>query len=130
MEEDLKDLIKESRRKLGWASGVPQTAEEQKDVRRKAEIEKLELFLSKVLGFRISLALPFKVIWTDHGATAQMTLDGHRFHLFKDHDEFYFLSDLAEEERELLRMRGSDPNFADRVLVAIDDRLLNTETRT
>jgi hypothetical protein len=123
----LQDLIKEARREFRRASGVFQTAEEQAEMRRKTEIEEMEMFLSKSLGFRMMFALPSKVIWTNHGATAQMTVDDQRFQLFKDHDGFYWFGVQGDGECELLKMPGSDPNFANRVLIAIDDTLFNTK---
>jgi hypothetical protein len=122
----LQDLIKGARRELRRASGVPLTAEEQAEMRRKTEIEEMEMFLFKSFGFRMMLALPSEVIWTDHGATAQMTVDNRRFRLFKDRDGLYSFCVQGGVQRELLKMPGSDPNFANRILVAIDDTLFNT----
>jgi hypothetical protein len=64
MKDDLKDLIREARRKLRKASGVPLTSEEEAEERHLAEIEEMKMFLFKTMS---NLWFPLKVItvWTD-----------------------------------------------------------------
>jgi hypothetical protein len=94
-----------------------------------SEIEEMEMFLFESLGFRPMYELMPKVTWTDDGATAQMTLDKRLLHLVKDRDEFSLFGVEGDGERELLKLKGSDPNFGNRILVAIGDFLANTGTR-
>ena len=119
MTVELPDLIKEARRELRRASGIPFTSEEQAEERRRTEIEQMMKLLVESLGYRIMLPLRLEVIWTDKGATAQMTVDAHRFHLYKDRDCFC----LCDGEREIVTIKDQDPHFASRVLVAIGDTL-------
>jgi hypothetical protein len=123
MKDDLKDLIREARRKLRKASGVPLTSEEEAEERHLAEIEEMKMFLFKTMS---NLWFPLKVItvWTDTTVAGQFTVDGQIFELRKDGPCYRLFRIARGSGFELARLDSSDPNFASRVLVAIDDALL------
>jgi hypothetical protein len=123
MNEDLQKLITEARRELRRASGISLSPEENEEERRKAEIEEFDRFAYRTFGYRLMLPLKFHVVWNEKGAIGQMSVNGHIFNLRK-HGENYHLLLIGEHgERELSQLEGSDPNFANRVLVAIGDIL-------
>ena len=127
MQKKLRELIQEARRELRRASGVPLTPEEQAEELRRAELARMENFLFEALRIRIMDQLLPKVIWTDSGVIAQFTVDNHDFRL-RNRGENYCLSDIeGNRERELLKMHGSDKDFAHRLLVAIGDALAGSE---
>ena len=85
---DLRDLIREARRELRRASGVPLTAEEQAEKQRTLEIARMQKFLHEALGVRIMFSLLPRVIWTEEGATARFTVESQRFQNYKDGDRY------------------------------------------
>jgi hypothetical protein len=87
----------------------------------------MEKFLLEALGYRVMVAPLPTVIWTEKGATAQFTVDDHRFQLFKDRDTYRLSGTGDDGEHELLNLTGKDPNFARRVIVAVGDALIQPE---
>ena len=71
------------------------------------------------------LPLKFNVIWSEKGATGQMKVDDYTFNLHKDRESYRLFLIEEHGERELSQLDGSDPNFANRVLVAIGDTFSN-----
>jgi hypothetical protein len=75
------------------------------------------------VAFRLKVinVLKATVIWTLKGAALEMRTDDHVFHLRQDKDAYALFAIEDQAERELLRIDGKDPIFANRVLVAIGD---------
>ncbi|HTF71820.1 MAG TPA: hypothetical protein VK638_55050, partial [Edaphobacter sp.] len=84
MRDDVRDLIQEARREVRRASGIPLTSVEQVEERRTVEIEEMNKFIFNAFHIRLMGPLKSKVIWTDKGAAAQLTVDDHSFHVRKD----------------------------------------------
>ena len=121
MNQELQDMIREARRNLRRASGISLSSEEQAEEQRTLEIARMEKFIHEALGIRIMFSLTPKVVWTENGATAQFSVGDHNFQLYKD-GKSYRLSDTeGDRPCELLNISGSDPNFSNRVLVAVGD---------
>jgi len=125
MNEELQKLVGEARRELRRASGTPLTPEESDEERRTAEIEEFDRFAYRTFGYRRMLPLKFNVIWSEKGATGQMKVDDYTFNLHKDRESYRLFLIEEHGERELSQLDGSDPNFANRVLVAIGDTFSN-----
>lgn len=121
MNEELQKLVREAKRELRRASGTPLTPEESDEERRTVEIEEFDRFAYRTFGYRRMLPLKFNVIWDEKGVIGQMNADGKIFNLRRDGEDFRLFLVETCGERELSRLEGSDPNFANRVLVAIDD---------
>jgi hypothetical protein len=130
MKPELRALIEQARRELRRTSGLSLSPEEQAEERRLTEIDELEKFLYNTFRPRLMFPLKAKVVWSQGGAAGQLTVDGATFHLRKEDENCYGLFVIEEqEERELIKTESSDPQFANRVLVAIGDSLAqNAET--
>jgi hypothetical protein len=123
MSPELRELIQEARRGLRKASGLPMSPEDLAEERRKAEIDELEKFIYTTFRPRLMLPLKAKVVWSGSDAAAQLTVDSATFHLRKNKNDYALLAIEENGQRELTRIEGSDPQFANRVLVAIGDAL-------
>jgi hypothetical protein len=121
MKDDLRELIQDARRAVRLASGVPLNPDEQAEERRLKETKEMNLFAYETFGFKLMDALKSTIIWTAKGATVEMRADEHVFHLRKDKGAYALFAIEDQAERELLRIDGKDPIFANRVLVAIGD---------
>jgi len=118
---ELRELMEASRRKLRRSSGIPLSPEEQAEERRLAETDEMSKFLYTTLGLRLMFPLKANAVWTESGAAGQLIADGITFHLRKDKNRYGLFVVEEDQERELIKIEGSDPLFADRVLVAISD---------
>jgi hypothetical protein len=123
MDPDLRELMEQARRELRRASGLPLSPEEQAEERRLAEMDELNRFIFDTLRIRLMFPLKAKVVWSQGGAAAQLTVDGATFHLRKDKKWCSLFVVEEDKERELIKIENSDPHFADRVLAAISDSL-------
>ena len=123
MKPEIQELIRDARKTLWKASGLPLTPEEQAEEFRSTEIAELENLVFKAFGIKRMFAFSVKVAWTDHGAAAELNADDKAFHLRRDGKSDSYILFIFENdgEREVARIRGSDPHFADWVLVAIGD---------
>jgi hypothetical protein len=122
MEQDLQELIRDARKKVLKASGIPLTEEDENEERRKAALEKLQGFMLRQLGINAAMLLNVKAVWTEKGPTVNLDTEGHVFRVRQDDGNGYILLVLdSGGEREIARIEASDPIFASRVLVAIDD---------
>lgn len=124
MTEELQELIRVARRKLQRASGIPPTAYEQEEERRQAEIEEMDLFTFSTFELQLRWALDMTTVHRGMNAAAEMTVDGYIFQLRKDGAAFVLFALKDSGEIKLARIDGKDPNFANRVLIAIADALL------
>jgi hypothetical protein len=119
---DLKELTEEiakARRALRVATGEPITEEEQESLRREQAIKALNFFLYPAIGaIRISLLTP-KTIWWKDGPAMTCSGEGTTFHLRRVEDNYA----LSVGERTLVLLAPKDPNFGDRLIVAIGDEL-------
>ena len=122
MSEELQALIRQARRELRRASGVPLTPEEQAEDRRLVQFREMRTFMHSKMRPPLLGPLRVRAVWTDKSVAGQMTVDGHVFELRKD-GSAYVLFAIEGGDVELARIKGSDPNFSDRVLVAIADAL-------
>jgi len=123
MKPDIEALIRDARKELRKASGLPLTPEEQDEEFRSAAITELEKFMFTVFGVKRMMAFGVKFAWIEQGAAAQLNADDKAFRLRKDgKNDSYILSIVEiDREREVARIKGSDPHFANRVLVTIGD---------
>lgn len=123
MEQDLQELIRDARKQLRKASGVPLTEEEETEDLRKAALDKLEGFVLRSLGFNLAMLLSVKGVWTEKGPAVTLDAKGRDFHLRKgaDNGTYLLLIVDSDKEREIARIDASDPIFSSRVLVAIDN---------
>jgi hypothetical protein len=122
MNEELHELIRDARKDLRKASGIPLSLEEQAEELRKAALAELEKFMLRRLGFGVVMSLHAHVIWTEKGPAVTLDAEGHIFHVRKATDnESYLFFIEGKGEREIARIDASDANFASRVLVAIGD---------
>jgi hypothetical protein len=121
MKDDLRELIQDARRAVRLASGTPLSPDEQAEEHRLKETADMNLFVYEAFRFKVMNALKATVIWTPSGAALEMQADEHLFHLRKDNGTYALLAIEHRGERELLRIDGKDPIFANRVLVAIGD---------
>ena len=121
MTEELQEMIRVARRKLQMASGIPQTPDEQAEERRLAEIAKMEMFTLLAFGPLRQTAVDMKTVYRGTNAVVEMTVDGNIFQLRKDGAAFVLLTWKDGGDVELTRIDSKDPNFANRVLVAIAD---------
>ena len=129
MEQDLQELIRDARKELRKASGVPLTEDEESEDRRKAALDKLEGFILLKLGVRLTILLNVKVVWSEKGPAVTLDADGHAFHVRKGNDNrsYLLLSVDGDKEREIATIEASDPIFASRVLMAIDEAVYSKE---
>jgi hypothetical protein len=121
MKDDLRELIQDARRAVRLASGVPLSPDEQAEERRLKDTKEMNLFVYEAFRFKVMNSLKSTVIWTPMGAALEMRTDEHVFHLRKDRDAYGLFAIEDRRERELLRINGNDPIFANRALVAIGD---------
>ncbi len=123
MDTQLQYLIEEARRTMRTAAGQPLSPEDIEQVRREAEVKKLEDFVVATLGFRILLPLKATWSWTDKGAAARFKVNDRVFQLRRDGGgkQYSLFAMLESGERELIRLSASDPLFASRILVAMGD---------
>lgn len=123
MSQNIRELIREARSEMRRASGLPLTAEEQSEESRRTLMNEMNKFIVESLGFRLMFPLKSDVIWTNKGAAAQLTVEGRIFHIRKDGDQYGLFSIEEHQEQEIVKMEGSDPQFANRVLIAIGETL-------
>ena len=121
MDADLRELIRDAKRELRKSSGLPLTAEEQAEERRITEMQELENFLFDKLRVRLLLPLKGKFLWTEKGAAAQFMVGDAVFYLRRDRNLYRLYVVENGEERELAQLDSSDPQFANRFLVAIGE---------
>jgi len=67
--------------------------------------------------------LKAKAVWTEKGAVGRFTADNHIFHLRRNSDSYTLFAVQETGERELVRLNQADPQFTNRILVAIGDSL-------
>jgi hypothetical protein len=121
MNDKLPEIIREARRALRRASGIPPTPDEQFEERRKAELETMERFVYDKFSIQAGFALGASVFWTEDGVAAKFFVHEKTFFLRKDKNEYRLTASETFGERELLRLSATDPQFCNRVLVAIGD---------
>jgi hypothetical protein len=129
MKPELKELIRDARKELRKAAGLPLSQEEQNEDLQKAAVTELRKFILSRLGVRLPDLLNGKVVWTENGPALILDAeDGHVFHMRKDGDSGGYLLFIIEGnvKREIARIESSDANFASHVLVAIDDAIPST----
>jgi hypothetical protein len=123
MKAELQELIRDARKELRKASGLPLTPEEHFEDSRKAALEDMQIFMLRNLGVNLSMLLAGRAEWTDKGPAVILNTGVHVFHLRKKEGNgscFLFIVG-GDGEREIARLEASDPIFSSRVLVAIDD---------
>ena len=123
MKSELQELIRNARKELRKASGLPLTSEEQNENLRNTAVAELEKFTLSHLGVQVLIELRGKVIWTKKGPAAILKAENHIFHLRKegDGDSYALFIIEGEVEREIARIEARDPCFASRILVAIGE---------
>lgn len=123
MNDKLPEIIREARRALRRASGVPPTPNEQFEERRKAELEAMEMFVYDKFRIQVGLALGASVVWTEDGVAAKFSVNEKTFFLRKDKKDYRLTASETLGERDLLQLSATDPQFCNRVLVAIGDAM-------
>jgi hypothetical protein len=123
MKPELHDLIKKARRELREALGLPLTAEEQEDERRRHEQEQLRDFMLRTFRLDGAIQLSMDVVWHGGSAVIAMTADDTQFHLRKAEDKYVLFVLREEGEQPLVEVPSKDPNFANRIFVAIGDEI-------
>ena len=123
MKSELQELIRNARKELRKASGLPLTSEEQNEDLRNTAVAELEKFTLSHLGVQVLIELRGQVIWTKKGPAAILKAENHIFHLRKegDGDSYALFIIEGDVEREIARIESCDPCFASRVLVAIGE---------
>jgi hypothetical protein len=120
MTPELRDLMDKARRELRQSSGQPLSPEDQAEERRLAETEEMQKFLMNTLGLRVMFPLRANAIWSQGSAAGQLSADGMTFYLRKGTENWYGLF-VEDDIRALIKIEASDPQFGNRVLVAISD---------
>jgi hypothetical protein len=123
MKTDLHDLIKKARRELRQASGLPLTAEEQEDERRRDEMQQLTDFMLRTFRLDGAIQLGMNVVWHEGSAVISMTAEGTQFHLRKAQDKYVFFVLKENTEQPLVEVPSKDPNFANLIFVAVGDEI-------
>ena len=123
MKDKLPEIIQEARRALRRASGIALTPEEQFEERRKAEIEVMEMFVFDKFRIQVGFALGASVVWTEDGVAANFSVNEKTFFLRKDKKDYRLTASEISGERELLRLGAADPQFCNKVVVAIGDAI-------
>jgi len=125
MKPELQELIRDARKELSKASGLPLTSEEQNEDLRNTAVAELDKFLLSHLGVRVLFELEGKAIWTKKALAAILKAENHTFHLRKegDGDSYALFIIEGEVEREIALTEASDPCFASRILVAIGETI-------
>ena len=123
MKSELQELIRNARKELRKASGLPLTSEEQNEDLRNTAVAELEKFTLSHLGVQVLIELRGQVIWTKKGPAAILKAENHIFHMRKevDRDSYALFIIEGDVEREIARIESCDPCFASRVLVAIGE---------
>jgi hypothetical protein len=123
MNPDLHDLIEKAKRELRLASGIPWTAEEQEDERRRHEMQQLTDFMVRTFGVDGAVLLRMDVVWHDGRGVIAMIADDTQFHLRKAEDKYVLFVFREETEQPLVEVPSKDPNLANRIFVAIGDEI-------
>ena len=121
MHQDIIELIAEARRELRRASGLPLSTEEQAEENQRREMDEMSTFIFD--KFRVRRLAPFKAttVWAGHGAAAEFSTPGKKFLLRKTGHVFRLSAMEGDGEREVAAIEPSDPQFVNKVLVAIGD---------
>jgi hypothetical protein len=117
--KDLTEEIAQARRNLRVAAGESIAEEEQESLRREQAIKAQEGFLLRTIGLTRILLLMTHTVWLNDRPVTTWTVEGITFHLRRVGDSYV----LSVGERNLLLLTPKDPNFGDRVFVAIGDEL-------
>ena len=91
MEAELQERIRDARKELRKASGIPLTPEEEKADQRKAALDKLEGFILRQLGVSLTMLLNVKVVWTEKGPAVTLDAEGHAFQMRNDNGSYILL---------------------------------------
>jgi hypothetical protein len=127
MNAELQELIRDARKDLRKASGLPLTPEEENEDLRKAALDELENFILRQMGVRLTMLLNIRVAWIENGPAVTFDAEGQVFRMRKDNCSYILRVLDGGGEREIARIEGSDPNFTSRVLVAMDDAFPSKE---
>jgi len=120
---ELQEMIRDARKELPKASGLPLSPEERNQDLHKAEVDELQKQVLPKLGFRAHMELLGTPAWTSRGAAIILKAEDHMFHLRHASEKGSYSIFLieGEGEREIARIDGVDRHFASRVLAAIGD---------
>jgi hypothetical protein len=121
MKPKVAELISIARRELRRASGVPLTVSEIEQDRRGKELKELQAFIYSKFSVSASYALNEEFTWHDGKAVVEFTVDEHKFRLRAVDNAFQFFAVTDPGEIQLLQLKGEDPQFSNRILVAIGD---------
>jgi hypothetical protein len=126
MKRSLIDEIQTARRELRIATGEPLTPEQLEQERQRAEVKKIE-DLAYRLGMSFKLSLYPQAVWSRGAAAIEMKIDEGLFYLRPDGEQMRFVraigSDDNYEETLILTLEQKDPQFVNRLLVALGDAL-------
>jgi len=125
----LQDIIGDARRELRKASGLALTPEQQLEERQKAELWAMNKFLANKFDILQRLELNVTAaITSDQSVAAMFLAEEKHFRLVRNSNKECALS-LVDSAggRELIRLPENDPQFANKILVAIGDALSSCE---
>lgn len=128
MDRKLQEMIAQARRDLKRAAGLPLSPEEQLEERRKAELWQMNRFLTSKFDISQRLELGLKSDISSEGVVVgAFHVGGKDFHLVrKANKECALLLVDAAGNHQLASPPEDDPQFANKILVAIGDSLVTT----
>jgi hypothetical protein len=119
MDQKLTDGIagakRELRKRSGESTSDDQEAEREAAAIDAAAIDSVEDWMFRKFEAHVLLALGAEVIWTGTEPLIQFTVDGHIFNLLKDGETY----PLIHDGKTLTTIPADDPEFANRVIVAV-----------
>jgi len=125
MSTKLQEIISDARRELRRASGLALTPEQELEERQKVEIWAMNKFLVDKFGIHQRLELNLKAaIASDQSVVGMFYAEDKEFRLTRNSNKECTFSLLdSAGDRELVQLAEDDPQFANRILVAIGDAL-------
>jgi hypothetical protein len=123
MNDMLPEVIREARRALRRASGIALTPTEQSEEHQNSKLEAMQMFVFDKFRVRGMAALTALIVWTDDGVAAKFTANGKTFFLRECEKDYSLSASEKKGERELLRLSAGDPQFSNRIFVAIGDAM-------
>src|SRR5215469_10063729 len=125
MDRKLQEIISDARRELRKASGLALTPEQQREEQQRAELWAMNKFLSNKFDIHQRLELNLKAaIGSDQSVVAMFQAEDKHFRLARNGNKectLFFLDSTGD--RELIHLPESDPQFTNKILVAIGDVL-------
>jgi hypothetical protein len=121
----LQEIISDARRELRKASGLALTPEQQLEERQKVELWAMNKFLANKFDIHQRLELNLTAaIAGDQSVVATFLVEDRHFRLVRNSNkECNLLLIDSAGDRELTHLSEDDPQFANKILVAIGDNL-------